>query len=61
MTVVLDPSQDGLAQIAGALQDIRDVETIPIVSLGTQGKLYLGGNVVNNDTLAANSSTLAAN
>ena len=40
--VMLDVTQDGVEQIAAALNGITDLSAIHIISHGSQGALYLG-------------------
>ena len=58
--VLLDPLQDGLAQIAQALAGVTDLDAIHIVSHGAQGALYLGDAVLTGDNLALYTSELSA-
>jgi Ca2+-binding RTX toxin-like protein len=58
--VCLDPSQDGLAQIAQALQGLVDQDAIHIVSHGAAGKLFLGGATLSGANLGAYGDELSA-
>ncbi len=58
--VVLDPTQDGLTQIAAALAGITDLSAIHIISHGSVGALQLGSTIVNGDNLAEYQAQLDA-
>jgi hypothetical protein len=49
--VILDPAQDGVTQIAAALAGIADLDSVHIVSHGSEGALYLGSTVLTEDNL----------
>ena len=49
---ILDATQDGISQIAQALQGITDLDAIHIISHGSAGTLYLGNTVLNQYNLA---------
>lgn len=55
---IVNDSTDGLQQIAQALSGMTDIDAIHIVSHGDQGALLLGSTTLNNQNLAAYSSTL---
>jgi uncharacterized delta-60 repeat protein len=58
--IILDSTQDGIAQIAAALEGVTDLDAIHIVSHGSEGTLYLGDTVLTSDNLDSYSSDLAA-
>ena len=49
--LVLNPREDGIAQITDALQDMRDVSAIHLVSHGEDGEVLLGATVLSKDTV----------
>src|SRR5687767_5542467 len=49
--VVLDPVQDGIAQLAAALAGVTDLDSIHIVSHGAEGALYLGATMLTGERL----------
>ncbi|MEC4816947.1 MAG: DUF4347 domain-containing protein [Scytonema sp. PMC 1069.18] len=49
--IVLDPNQDGVAQITQVLSQHRGVENVHIVSHGSPGTLYLGNTELSLNTL----------
>lgn len=49
--VILDPACDGVVQIAAALVGVTDVDSIHIVSHGSEGALYLGSTVLTEESL----------
>jgi len=49
--VILDATQDGVAQIAEALAGATNLDSIHIVSHGSSGALYLGSTVLNEENL----------
>lgn len=49
--VVLDPARDGVAQIAAALAGTTDLDSIHIVSHGTEGTLYLGSTIFTAESM----------
>ena len=59
---VLDPSSDGLQQIADILaaNDLTDLASISIVSHGAIGEIELGSSLITDADLASNSAALAA-
>ncbi|MGE5471646.1 MAG: DUF4347 domain-containing protein, partial [Bacteroidota bacterium] len=58
--VMLDPTRDGLTQIAEALQGKSGLDAIHIVSHGTEGGIILGGTTFTADALAQHQGDLAA-
>jgi len=58
---VLDPSSDGVQQIADflAANNITDVSSISIVSHGETGELELGSSLVTDGSLASHAAALA--
>lgn len=56
--VVLDPVQDGIAQISQLLSHRRNLESIHIVSHGQPGKLLLGSAQLSLQTLAHYAATI---
>ena len=57
--VILDPAQDGIEQIAAALEGTTDLDAIHIISHGDDGTLYLGDSVLSSDNLHEYTSALA--
>ena len=57
---LLDPAQDGLAQMAAVLADVRDLAAVHVVSHGSAGSLKLGNATLNRAALARYSAELAA-
>lgn len=49
--IVLDPNQDGIAQITQVLANRHDITTVTIVAHGQPGELQLGSTQLNSDTL----------
>ena len=49
--VILDPAQDGLAQIAAALAGVTNLDSIHVVSHGSAGALYLGSTLLTEQDL----------
>jgi glucose/arabinose dehydrogenase len=49
--VILDPSQDGIAQITEILTQYRNLETVTVISHGSAGNLVLGGSLLDQDSL----------
>jgi Ca2+-binding RTX toxin-like protein len=58
IVVILDAGQDGVEQIAQALEGVSDLDAIHIISHGSEGTLYLGNAVLTSDNLAGYSSEL---
>jgi Ca2+-binding RTX toxin-like protein len=58
--VVLDAGQDGLAQIAQALQGRTDLDLIQIFSHGSEGTLVLGASAVSGENINSYQEELAA-
>jgi hypothetical protein len=58
--VRIDPSSDGLEQIANSLTGKSGIDAIHIISHGSQGRLYLGNSVLNNESLASYQGQLSA-
>ncbi|MBE9101349.1 tandem-95 repeat protein [Vacuolonema iberomarrocanum] len=56
--IVLDTTQDGVAQISQALAQRQQVESVQIISHGSNGALQLGSTTLNADTLDDYSATL---
>ena len=48
---VLDAQKDGIEQIEQALAGYSKLDSIQILSHGSQGSLYLGNTVLSNNTL----------
>jgi hypothetical protein len=57
--VILDPDQDGIAQIAQALDGATDLDSIHIISHGSSGTLYLGSIVLAENNLGDYADELA--
>lgn len=49
--LVLDPREDGIAQITDALNDLNDVGAIHLVSHGDEGEILLGTSVLSQKSL----------
>ena len=49
--IILDPNSDGVKQIAGAVAGRTDITGIHILSHSDAGKLYLGGSVLDQQTI----------
>lgn len=58
--VILDPSKDGLAAMAEALQGRNQLSAIHVVSHGAKGALSLGALMLTSDNLDANADNLIA-
>ena len=57
---ILDPDQDGLAQIARLLGNRTDVPVVSVIGHGNQGEIELGSSVVTETTLNQSQAVLAA-
>ncbi len=57
--IVLDPNQDGLAQVSAVLSRLSNVQTINFLTYGTSGQIELGASDVDAATLLANASEVA--
>lgn len=57
---VLKAEQDGIAQMQEALANYSDLDTIQIISHGSQGTLYLGNTVLSNESIGSYSSQLGS-
>jgi len=49
--VILDPSQDGIEQMSQVLSHYSDLESIQIISHGSEGRLQLGSTQLNTENL----------
>ena len=56
--VLLDSARDGVLQIKEILASYHDLDAIQILSHGGPGALYLGGSVLNSDTLQSYADAL---
>ena len=56
---VLDTQKDGIEQIEQALVGYSNLDSIQILSHGSQGSLYLGNTVLSNNTLKKYQDQLA--
>ncbi len=56
---VLDAAQDGVLQIAAALTGASNLDSIHVVSHGSQGALYLGSAILDESTLGRYGAELA--
>lgn len=56
---LLNPAEDGLAQIAARLQGLVGLDAIDVFSHGAPGTITLGSAVLNNDSLANHAVFLA--
>ena len=50
---VLDANQDGLAQMQAILANYNNLDSIQILSHGTQGALSLGSTTLSNSNIAS--------
>lgn len=50
--VVLEQGRDGVEQLAEALSNMKDVETVHIISHGDEGRLYLGSAELTIESMA---------
>jgi len=57
--VMLDGSQDGIAQISAYLQGKSGIQAIHLVGHGRAGEIYLGSSVLGNGTLSSYAGELA--
>jgi len=57
---VLDTQKDGVAQIEQYLAGYSNLDSIQILSHGSQGSLYLGNTVLSNNTLKKYQDQLAS-
>ena len=57
--VMLDPTKDGLDQIASYLQGHHDIDSLHIVSHGDAGELRLGNGLYNNANIETFAATLS--
>lgn len=57
--VLLDAEQDGVMQIAAALQGRTDIDAIDIISHGAPGSLKLGSSILNSNNLADHTAQLS--
>ncbi len=56
--IVLDPHEDGVAQLAVGLSQFQDLEALHIVSHGAPGRVFLGNGVLSAETLGRYGSLL---
>jgi len=56
--VILNDNLSGIEQITNALANQQDIESVHIVSHGSEGSLKLGGNVLNENNLETFSSQI---
>jgi uncharacterized delta-60 repeat protein len=56
---LLNPEEDGIAQMVAVLSGYANLDSIQILSHGSPGTLYLGSTRLNNDNLANYSNPLA--
>ena len=57
---VLSADSDGLAQMVERLQGRSGIDTLHVISHGSEGTLYLGSTVLNNSNLQDNAGLLAS-
>ncbi len=57
---ILNPDEDGLAQIARVLGNRTDVPVISVIGHGNQGEIELGSSVITETTLNQSQAVLAA-
>ncbi|MBT8140306.1 MAG: DUF4347 domain-containing protein, partial [Gammaproteobacteria bacterium] len=58
--VLLDPAQDGIAQITSILHDYQNLNAVHLISHGSDGSLALGNSTLDADTLAENSGAIGS-
>jgi len=56
--ILLDPEEDGVLQMAQALQDRSDIDAIHVFSHGSLGALYLGAITLTEDNVEDYASAL---
>ncbi|WP_404783714.1 DUF4347 domain-containing protein [Altericista sp. CCNU0014] len=56
--VVLDPTQDGIAQVRSLLENHSDLSTVHIVSHGSEGAIQLGSTELNSQNLSTRADEL---
>lgn len=56
---ILTPESDGVEQIRARLQGRTDIDALHIISHGSEGALYLGSTVLNQENISSYSSSLA--
>ncbi len=56
--ILIDPTQDGIAQITATLADRTDISGIHLIGHGSSGSLRLGNTVLNQETLAQYADSL---
>jgi uncharacterized membrane protein len=57
--IILDPTRDGISQIADAVASYSNLDSIHIVSHGSDGSLLLGASSLNNSNIANYADQLA--
>ncbi|CAH2574778.1 FG-GAP repeat protein [Planktothrix agardhii CCAP 1459/11A] len=57
--IILDPNQDGIAQISSILSTQKDIDALHIISHGESGSLQLGTTVINANNLDQYSTQLS--
>ncbi len=58
ITVLLDPTQDGVAQITSILSHYQNLTAVEIVSHGNTGEIQLGKNALNANSLSQHAAEL---
>lgn len=58
ITVLLDPTQDGVAQITNVLSHYQNLTAVEIVSHGSTGEIQLGENYLNANSLSQHAAEL---
>lgn len=58
ITVLLDPTQDGVAQITNVLSHYQNLTAVEIVSHGNTGEIQLGKNSLNANSLSQHAAEL---
>jgi Domain of unknown function (DUF4347)/Domain of unknown function (DUF4082) len=58
ITVLLDPNQDGVAQITNVLSHYQNLTAVEIVSHGSNGEIQLGKNYLNANSLSQHAAEL---
>ena len=58
--ILIEPDEDGIAQISKALEGVSGLAAIHIVSHGDDGAVQLGDQILNRDSLLANAGKVAS-
>ncbi|MDQ7089521.1 MAG: DUF4347 domain-containing protein [Methylococcales bacterium] len=57
--IYIDPTQDGIIQMADALRGRKDISALHILSHGSEGSLALGTSLLNGETISEYQALLA--